>query len=535
MKRMVQLKKTIPLPIALAMLYPCGINRESARGRSALVAIVVLFTLSAAVLVPTSNAASVYGAIGDKYRILGGPGGVLGPVLTDEADAPYGGRFNNFQNGAIFWHPSIGAFAVMGAISGKWNELNRVAYGYPITDESKTPDGIGRFNHFRTLQLNGKPEASIYWTPETGAHAIQGAIRGKWSQLGWETGLGYPITDELTTPDRRGRYNHFRSLRLNGKPEASIYWTPETGAHAVYGAIRAKWASLGWERSALGYPTSDEYQDGGYRRTDFEGGYMRWTARGGVEVMQYGSGVTKPGGFGDITINGLEVAVKGRVVAGDGTFLSEPAICGFWKQNVASVEQTLKELVRSTVNADPRMRGFSIRSDAQMTLARACGAKAAVLRACDNHITLQIALPRNLFKFHVTTPSVIGGWADPEFSIDWDMEGRIDIQTPTSPSSPIGVSAIRFTVSNIKPDSQNVSGDVLKAVTLVYSAITGNDLLAKVSQDRTFSFPGVQRSVVGLNPALKQIPANYHIDSCVNGKVLRLNATDEVSKEPVVR
>ncbi|WP_416067330.1 LGFP repeat-containing protein [Rhizobium sp. ZK1] len=312
-------------------------------------------TLAAVSLLIASGIAyafAVYGAIGEKYNALGGPGGVMGQALSDEADAPYGGRFNNFQNGAIYWHPSIGAFAVWGDISTKWNEFNRVEFGYPITDELGTPDGRGRFNHFRALQVEGAPEASIYWTSETGAHATYGAIRDKWARLGWETFLGYPITDESGTPDGVGRFNHFRRLdngaeasvywtsqtgayavygairekwaqlgwetflgypitdesgtpdgvgrfnhfrRLDNGAEASIYWTPRTGARAVWGAIRDKWSSMGWERSELGYPVSDEYQDGSYRRSDFEKGFIRWSPQGGAEVMSYGGNAGQGG------------------------------------------------------------------------------------------------------------------------------------------------------------------------------------------------------------------------------------------------
>jgi uncharacterized protein with LGFP repeats len=50
--------------------------------------------------------------------------------------------------------------------------------------------------------------------------------------------MGYPTTDELSTPDGIGRYNHFDKA-------GSIYWTPGTGAHEVYGAIRQRWSALG--------------------------------------------------------------------------------------------------------------------------------------------------------------------------------------------------------------------------------------------------------------------------------------------------
>ncbi|NDW04309.1 hypothetical protein [Jiella pacifica] len=185
----------------------------------ALLGVAILFACASSVF-----AFAVYGAIGAKYAALGREAGPLGAPMSDEADAPGGGRFNNFRNGAIYWHPTIGAFAVWGAIEDKWTSLGRVGYGYPITDET-------------------------------------------------------------VTPDRRGRFNHFRQINLPGRPESSIYWTPQTGAHAVYGAIRQKWASMGWERGALGYPISDEYQDGQYRRSDFEGGSIRWTAQGGAVTI----------------------------------------------------------------------------------------------------------------------------------------------------------------------------------------------------------------------------------------------------------
>ena len=80
---------------------------------------------------------------------------------------------------------------------------------------------------------------------------MHGAIRDKWALLGWENGLlGFPVTDELGTPDGVGRYSHFQG--------GSIYWTPQTGAWEVHGAIWDLWASLGWEQSFLGYPVGDE-------------------------------------------------------------------------------------------------------------------------------------------------------------------------------------------------------------------------------------------------------------------------------------
>jgi uncharacterized protein with LGFP repeats len=181
------------------------------------------------------------------------------------------GRFNHFaNNGSIYWAPGAGAWSIHGAIRQKWASLGweRSFLGYPVTDETGTPDGTGRFNHFAN---NG----SIYWTPSTGAWSVHGAIRDKWSSLGWERSfLGYPVTDETGTPDGRGRFNHFSGA-------GSIYWTPSTGPWSVHGAIRDKWASMGWERSCQGYPVSDEFAIPGGRQSNFEPGAIAysWASR----------------------------------------------------------------------------------------------------------------------------------------------------------------------------------------------------------------------------------------------------------------
>ena len=90
--------------------------------------------------------------------------------------------------------------------------------------------------------------------------------------------IGYPTTDETGCPDGVGRFNHFE--------HGSIYWTPETGAHEVHGAIRDKWAELGWERSKLRYPVTDEHDIPGGRASNFQGGEIQWTQQGGPVVRK---------------------------------------------------------------------------------------------------------------------------------------------------------------------------------------------------------------------------------------------------------
>lgn len=101
-------------------------------------------------------------------------------------------------------------------------------------------------------------------TPDP-VHFVIGDIRIHYKSVGG--GFGYPTIDETTTPDGIGRYNFFSH-------GPAIYWTPSLGAHAIYGNILQKWASMGYERSCLGYPTTDEtsYGTRGGRYNDFQFG-----------------------------------------------------------------------------------------------------------------------------------------------------------------------------------------------------------------------------------------------------------------------
>ncbi|HEX6476210.1 MAG TPA: hypothetical protein VF005_02965, partial [Acidimicrobiales bacterium] len=57
----------------------------------------------------------------------------------------------------------------------------------------------------------------------------------------------------------------------------SIYWTPGTGAWSIHGAIRARWDSMGWERSCLGYPVSDEFAIPNGRQSNLQRGMLAYS------------------------------------------------------------------------------------------------------------------------------------------------------------------------------------------------------------------------------------------------------------------
>ncbi|GAA4979848.1 hypothetical protein [Kineococcus glutinatus] len=210
----------------------------------------------------------VQGAIADRWNQLGAAAGVLGRNTTCELTAARDdGRYTDFEGGSIYWSARSGAWEVRGAIEDRWSQVGSETswLAFPVTGELALHGGA--FERFQG--------GSVYWSPATGAQAVRGLIRDKWGTVGWEAGfLGYPTTTEAVLPG--GAFNHFQG--------GSVYWSPRHGAHVVRGAIRDAWQQQGWETGRLGYPTSDEHDVPGGRRSDFEGGSITWTPDRGAVV-----------------------------------------------------------------------------------------------------------------------------------------------------------------------------------------------------------------------------------------------------------
>lgn len=212
---------------------------------------------------PTSF--EVCGLIKEKYDSIGGPTSFLLLPKSNELTNPDGiGKRSEFVNGFIYWRPETGAHTVSIPVSKVWERHGWEGgfLGYPITSD------IAQGNAWYRQDFQGGHVYTHNALPASQA-SIQGAIFDKWQSMGAQTGeLGYPVSDELTTPDGVGRYNVFE----NGM----IYWTPQTGAHAVQGAILSEWGKNGYEKSNFGFPTSDEYLDSESDITqEFSGGTLR--------------------------------------------------------------------------------------------------------------------------------------------------------------------------------------------------------------------------------------------------------------------
>ncbi|TPG37032.1 LGFP repeat-containing protein [Mycolicibacterium hodleri] len=113
----------------------------------------------------------------------------------------------------------------------------------------------------------------IYFTPDTGAHAMQGAILDEYQALGGaaDGDLGFPTIDEGD-----GKAPGSRNTTFSAADRPVIFWTPDTGAHVVRGAINAAWDKLGGSAGVLGVPTDDEVYGGDEVTQSFTGGQVTW-------------------------------------------------------------------------------------------------------------------------------------------------------------------------------------------------------------------------------------------------------------------
>jgi uncharacterized protein YkwD len=153
-----------------------------------------------------------------------------------------------------------------------------------LLDPASTEVGIGTATDAQgriwVTQVFRRPTAqAVPPAPAPAPVGPIGSIRERWLAIGGtHSVIGAPLTGELTAPDRFGRYTVFQ--------RGSVYWSPRTGAHEVYGAIRDRWAAERWEAGRLGYPTRGEYDVPGGRATDFERGRIVWNRATGATTVQ---------------------------------------------------------------------------------------------------------------------------------------------------------------------------------------------------------------------------------------------------------
>lgn len=208
------------------------------------------------------------GPIWDYYAAQKWEQGFLGYPINDTHDLGDGRSAQAFQNGSVYSGPK-GTYLVMGQIGAEWARLNweKGPLGMPISEELKSPAGI----------IQKYENGTIFYTVAGGARATYGLIEQTRSRLDQEFSFGYPENSELPCFNNTGRFNHF--------VKASIYWKRGTEtAFAVADPAREIWGKMGWEQGRLGYPistTSPKFGSLEIRRTDFEGGSIEYNTKTG--------------------------------------------------------------------------------------------------------------------------------------------------------------------------------------------------------------------------------------------------------------
>ena len=95
-----------------------------------------------------------------------------------------------------------------------------------------------------------------------------GAILARWEADGGKASpLGMPTSPEASGSGAT-RYATFE--------RGAMYWSPNTGAQPLTGAIYQAWASLGYERGALGMPTSGEIAEPEWIVQNFQHGTLNF-------------------------------------------------------------------------------------------------------------------------------------------------------------------------------------------------------------------------------------------------------------------
>ena len=289
------------------------------------VAVAVAFAVSSALLLAPIAAATPEGdadaSITQAWDAGGGPTGPLG--IKDGGVYPTGSGFGqNFAGGRIFFTPDAGAHAMAGAILDKYLALGGPAdgdLGFPTIDE-----GDGKAPGSRNTTFSAVDRPVIFWTPDTGARVVRGALNAAWDKLGGSAGvLGVPTEDEVYRGDEVSQTFTGGQLSWNRKTKAftttppeladqlaglevpgdvttaidaarrvaggplgplgakdgaqyqigtdgagqnfasgKIYFSPATGANVLTGQVLAKYESVGGPQGDLGFPTSSE-NDGG--------------------------------------------------------------------------------------------------------------------------------------------------------------------------------------------------------------------------------------------------------------------------------
>lgn len=233
---------------------------------------------------PEHGAFVVRGPINAAWDTLSSSSGPLGPPVADEA---FDGDVvaQKFANGELSWNRTTKVFTTVppdlagqlaaltvavdptAAINAAWRATGAATGPLGVKEGEQQPVGDdGVVQNF----AGGK----IYFTPATGANAVEGDILAKYESLGGPAGsdLGFPISN----PRDGGLGPDSQVSAFAAADQPVILWTSEHGAFVVRGAMKAAWDKLGGTTGDLGAPVGDQTIDGNLVKQEFVGGRISW-------------------------------------------------------------------------------------------------------------------------------------------------------------------------------------------------------------------------------------------------------------------
>ncbi len=226
----------------------------------------------------------VRGALNAAWDKLGSSGGVLGAPVGDET---YGGEVSSqkFSGGQVSWNRQTKQFtteppALADQLKGLQVAIDPTAAINTAWRAAGGPTGPLGAKQGGQYPVGGDGIAQnfaggkVFFTPATGANAVESDILAKYESLGGPVGsdLGFPTANE--SDGGIGPSSRICTFSAADKPV--IFWTPDHGAFVVRGAMKAAWDKLRAPAGKLGAPVADQAVDGDVVSQQFTGGKISW-------------------------------------------------------------------------------------------------------------------------------------------------------------------------------------------------------------------------------------------------------------------
>ncbi len=233
---------------------------------------------------PDHGAFVVRGALNAAWDRLGSSGGVLGAPTADETyDA--GVISQKFSGGQISWNSKTKEFTTdpatladqLKGLQVATDPTAAISMAWRAAGGANGPLGLKQGAQY-SIGGDGVVQdfagGKVYYSPATGANAVESDILAKYESLGGPVGsdLGFPSANETDG----GIAPSSRIVEFSAADKPVIFWTPDHGAFVVRGAMKAAWDKLRGPSGKLGAPVGDQAVDGDVISQKFTGGKISW-------------------------------------------------------------------------------------------------------------------------------------------------------------------------------------------------------------------------------------------------------------------